>query len=101
MMAGTYSSVTGAVNWITSWTRDCAAVGRDRQRPSFHTQMGGDLKGFEARKHRGGLNEFDMLMQDLRQVVTGCSNNAFTRFGITVDVVFLECGLRTRTTKFD
>ena len=97
-MADTYSSVTGAFNWIASWTCDRTAVGWDRQHPSFHTQMRGDLKGFEARKHRGGLNEFDMLVQDFWQAVTGCSNNVFTRFSVTVDVVFLECGLSTRTT---
>ena len=100
-MADTYSSVTGVVNWIASWTCDRTAVGWDRQCPSFHTQMHGDLKGFEARKHHGGLNEFDMLVQDFRQAVTGCSNNAFTHFSITIDVVFLEHGLCMRTTKFD
>ena len=98
MVADTYSSVTGAVNWIASWTCDRTAVGWDRQCPSFHTQMRGDLKTFEAGKHRGGLNEFDMFIKDLRQVVTRCSNNTFTRFSMTVDVVFLECGLTTRTT---
>jgi len=89
-MADTYSGVTGAVDWIASWTCDRTVVGWDRQQPSIHTQMRGDLKAFKAGKHRGGLNEFDMLMQGLRQLVTGRSSNAFTRLSMSEDVVFLE-----------
>lgn len=88
-IADTYKAVTKSVNLIASRTYDRASVIWDRHILSVHSPVHGTIETFEAGKHRGRLDKFYVLVQDLRQAVTRSPNNILARFSIAVGVKVL------------